>query len=164
MASDPAIEPLRLPALVWARALADLRRRGRGRGESGAFLLGATNDDTRIRRYLCYDDLDPHAYQSGAIAFHAAGYAALWRYCRERQFQVLGDVHTHPGADVRQSPIDQRHPMVPMQGHTAIIVPNYGRTPWWSLKNIGVYEYLGEFKWRTRGPAEHPRRLKLSIW
>jgi hypothetical protein len=142
---------VRLPVWLWGRALAELRRRGAGCGESGAFLLGAANDGTCVRQFLCYDDLDPEAYQHGAIAFHAAGYAALWRQCRERQLQVLADVHIHPDPDVRQSPIDQRHPMVPVQGHTAIIVPNFGQTPWWSLKNIGVYEYLGEFKWRTRG-------------
>jgi proteasome lid subunit RPN8/RPN11 len=155
---------LRLPVWLWARALAELRRRGAGRRESGAFLLGKAGEGTRIRHYLCYDDLDPDAYQNGGIAFHAVGYAALWRYCRERKLQVLADVHTHPGPDVRQSTLDQRHPMLPMQGHTAVIVPNFGRTPWWSLRNVGVYEYLGEFKWRTRRPIDDSNRLKLSIW
>jgi proteasome lid subunit RPN8/RPN11 len=113
---------------------------------------------------MCYDDLDPHAYQSGAIVFHAAGYAALWQYCRERKLQVLADVHTHPGNGIWQSPTDQQNPMVPVVGHTAIIVPNYASTPWWSLKTVAVYQYRGNFTWHTHGLSEKPRRLSLTLW
>jgi hypothetical protein len=42
--------------------------------------------------FICYDDLDPDAYLSGAISFHATGYAALWKHCREKNLQVLADV------------------------------------------------------------------------
>src|ERR1022692_4544341 len=72
---------------------------------------------------------------------------------------VLADVHTHPGGSVYQSSIDQKNPMVPVAGHTALILPHFGRTAWWSLKGIGVYEYLGNFRWSTHGAAaqESPR-------
>jgi hypothetical protein len=118
----------------------------------------------RIREYLCYDDIDSGAYQHGAIAFHAAGYAALWKHCKERSLQVIADAHTHPGPDVGQSSIDQRHPMVPIVGHTAMIVPNFGNTSWWSLRTVGVYEYLGNFKWRSHPPSAKKRRAELSLW
>jgi hypothetical protein len=78
--------------------------------------------------------------------------------------QLLIDVHTHPGSDVRQSAIDERHPMLPVLGHTAMIVPNFARTAWWSLKAIGVYEYLGGFRWRTYAASAPDRRVKLSSW
>lgn len=165
MASDAAITTIRLPVWLWFKLVLDLHRRGAGRGESGAFLLGSNGSNpARATAYLCYDDIDAGAYQGGAIAFHAAGYAALWQYCKEKQLQVLGDVHTHPGADVRQSPIDQRHPMLPVVGHTAMIVPHLAKTAWWSLDAVGVYEYLGNFKWRAHQPSERPRRIKLSLW
>ena len=142
----------------------DLRRRGGGVRESGAFLLGREDAyPARVTSYICYDDVDPAAYQAGAIAFHASGCAALWRHCREKQVDLLIDVHTHPGPDVRQSSIDVRHPMMPVAGHTAMIVPNFARTPWWSLKAAGVYEYVGCFKWRTHPPSRS-RRVKLSLW
>lgn len=162
---NAAADTIRLPIWLWARLIFDLRRRGGGKGESGAFLLGRSNSNAkRVRAYLCYDDLDADAYQGGAIAFHAAGYAALWQYCKDKQLEVLADVHTHPGAWVGQSPIDQRHPMVPVVGHTAIIVPNFANTGWWSLDVVGVYEYLGSFKWRVHPASEQPRRVRLSIW
>ena len=161
--SDAVANNIRIPVWLWARVLGDLRRKGNGRGESGAFLLGrGGKSPARVTAYLCYDDIDPGAYQGGAIQFHAAGYAALWQHCKEKKLQVLADAHTHPGAHVGQSPIDQRHPMLPVVGHTAMIVPHFGNTGWWSLKSIGVYEYLGNFQWRAHPPSPS-RRVKLSL-
>lgn len=165
MASNPEISTITVPLLLWRKVILQLRRRSAGRRESGAFLLGRQSGGlARATAYICYDDLDPHAYQSGAIAFHAAGYAALWQYCREKKIQIVADVHTHPGRSVRQSSIDQRNPMVPVVGHTAVIVPHFARTRWWSLRAVGIYEYLGDFKWRTLGASENPRRITLTLW
>lgn len=162
--SDAAITCIRIPVRLWARLLRDLRRKGKGRGESGAFLLGRDDKrQARVAAYLCYDDIDPAAYQGGAIQFHANGYAALWEHCKKKGLQVLADAHTHPGPNVGQSPIDQRHPMVPVIGHTAMIIPNFGNTGWWSLGAVGVYEYLGNFKWCVHPPSPS-RRVKLSLW
>ncbi len=164
MASDAAPAAIHISFWLWARLLADLKRKGAGRGESGAFLLGRESAAPQlVSSYICYDDIDPRAQQDGAIAFHAEGYAALWQHCKGKAVQVIGDVHTHPGPNVRQSSIDQRHPMLPVVGHTAMIVPNFGRSAWWSLKDVGVYEYLGSFKWRDHPPAK-VRRVKLSLW
>ncbi len=165
MESDPAVTAVRVPLLLWARMIFQLRKRGAGKGESGAFLLGRRNGDTgRVTTYICYDDLDPQACQSGAVTFHAEGYAALWRYCRQERVEVLADVHTHPGESVQQSGIDRTHPMVPVVGHIATILPNYGHTPWWSLKAVGIYAYLGDFQWRTYGGPEKRRRIRLTFW
>jgi proteasome lid subunit RPN8/RPN11 len=149
---------------LWGRIIRDLRRRGGGVRESGAFLLGRFDEDpAQVTSYLCYDDVDPAAYQRGAIVFHASGCAALWQHCRERNLQLLIDVHTHPGDNVRQSDIDKRHPMMPVVSHTAMIVPRYAQTTSWSLKAVGVYEYLGSFKWRTHAPMAPDRRVKLCL-
>ena len=165
LASDQTITAIKIPVWLWASVIFDLRRRGGGVRESGAFLLGRDDrNPARVSTYICYDEVDPKAYQHGAIAFQANGCAALWQHCGEKQVQLLIDVHTHPGPDVRQSSIDERHPMLPVVGHTAMIIPNYAKTRWWSLKAIGIYEYLGSFKWRTYFPSAPGRRVKLSLW
>jgi proteasome lid subunit RPN8/RPN11 len=165
LASNPVITTIKIPIWLWVGVIFDLRRRGRGVRESGAFLLGREGSDpARVTSYICYDDVDPEAYQAGVIAFHASGCAALWRLCKEKQLDLLVDVHTHPGRDVRQSSIDERHPMMPITGHTAMIVPDFAKTGWWSLNAIGVYEYLGGFKWRTHAASARNRRVKLSLW
>jgi|SRR5579871_2223811 len=163
MSASEYRRPIRIPVCLWMRLLPDLHRRG-GNGESGAFMFGRPKDPTRkVLSYVCYDDLDPNAYQGGAIAFHGQGHAALWKHCREQGLEVLCDVHTHPGPYVEQSNIDMRHPMLPIVGHIALIVPNFARTAWWSLRTVGVYEYLGNFQWRTHAPG--PRRcVRLSLW
>lgn len=163
--SDPASLTIKIPFWLWTRAIRDLRRGGEGRRESGAFLLGKPGAQTaRVIDYICYDALDANAYQGGAIAFHDNGYAALWDYLKQRKIEVLADVHTHPGPNVGQSSIDRRHPMMPVIGHTAMIVPNFANTSWWSLWTVGVYEYLGKFEWRTHEPSRRTRRVKLSLW
>ena len=133
--------------------------------ESGAFLLGRPRGSrARVTTFVCYDTLDPNAYDGGAIAFHADGYAAFWAYCRETKLQVLADVHTHPGGNVSQSRIDRRNPMVPMVGHIGLIVPDFAHTRWWSLAAVGVYEYLGDFNWRPQGASVESRRFRLTLW
>ena len=68
------------------------------------------------------------------------------------------------GAGSGQSPIDQRNPMVPIVHHTALIVPCYGRASRCSLKGVGVYEYLGNFKWAKHNRAGQPKRVSLTLW
>ncbi|MGD0021269.1 MAG: hypothetical protein ABSC54_03100 [Smithellaceae bacterium] len=165
MEYNRALTTIRVPILLWALMVLELRQRGAGKGESGAFLLGRRQGfSAQATNYICYDDLDPQACRYGAVTFHAAGYADLWQYCREKKVEVLADVHTHPGKSVEQSPIDRRNPMVPVVGHIATILPNYGYTPWWSLRDVGVYEYLGDLKWRAYGPSEKRRPIRLTIW
>jgi hypothetical protein len=163
LAAEPALPSIQVSVWLWRRLLQDLRRGGRGVAESGAFLLGRPSG-RKVTQYVCYDALDPHAYQRGAIAFHAGGYEALGQLCRETDLEVLCDVHTHPGAGVGQSHIDQRHPMLPIVGHTAMIVPHFAHSPWRSLQEVGVYEYLGEFRWRDHSPAQGGQRVRLTLW
>lgn len=162
-ASNAESSSIQISVWLWVRLLMALRRGGRRIGESGAFVLGR-RETRKATTYVCYNVLDPNAYQGGAIAFHAAGYAALSAFCRDRKLEVLFDIHTHPGAGVGQSDVDQRHPMLPLVGHTALIVPYFGQTPWWSLRSIGVYEYLGNFQWRSHSPSRGGRRVKLTLW
>ena len=51
---------LSCPRNVWRRGLAEVARRGEGRHESGAFLLGYRDSIRgRVVRFAYYDDFDP---------------------------------------------------------------------------------------------------------
>jgi len=155
---------IRVSVWLWRKLVFELRKRSAGHRESGAFLVGSVaGTRARVTSFVCYDDLDPDAYQHGAIAFHAVGYAALWQHCRSRKLDVLADIHTHPGG-VRQSPTDQENPMLPLVGHTALIMPRFARTPWWSLRTLGVYEYLGDGRWCDHIPGARKARFALMLW
>jgi hypothetical protein len=145
---------------LWAELLRELRRRGRGQHESGAFLLGVKGDGRReAKAVVYYDDLDPHAYDSGVCVLHGDSFAKLWKICRERNLSVVADVHTHPGV-ARQSYSDQTNPMVANVGHVAVIVPNFARAPVVEAA-LGIYEYSGDYEWRDfSGPS---RRRYLYV-
>lgn len=139
-------------AHLWMPLTEQLRRRGEGRHEAGAFLLGAMQGGTRtVSDVIYYDELDPHAYRTGVCVLHADAFAVLWRRCRDRALTVVADVHTHPyGA--RQSLIDRRNPMVARAGHVAIIIPDYAATP--VLRDrLGVYIYQGNHSWNDQSPS-----------
>lgn len=157
-------QKLRVSRWTWRRLILELRRRGQGRRESGAFLLGTRHaNQAKVRAFVCYDDLDPTALDSGIVTFHGQGLKALWALCRARQLEVVADVHTHPGRDTRQSQIDSRHPMIPVNGHVALIVPHFAQTTPYSLAGIGVHEYL-DTGWQSYSPNVRPHRIELTWW
>jgi hypothetical protein len=138
---------LKIPLFVWMRLILQLRRRGGNYRESGAFLLGRPGS-RRIKRFICYDDLDPSALDSGIITFHGAGFVPLWDYCREHNLRVIADVHTHCDEWTGQSGSDRSHPMIGVKGHLSLIVPHYAQGNIVSVKGVEMFEYIGEHEWR----------------
>jgi hypothetical protein len=151
---------LRISLLIWRKLMTQLKRRGNGDRESGAFLLG-TVGGCKIKHFIPYDDLDPTALDTGIISFQGIGFVPLWNYCRRHKMQVLADVHTHGGKWTGQSETDRTNPMIETPGHIALIVPNFARGNRASLRGVGVYEYLGDHDWRTWSPKSG--RVKLTV-
>jgi proteasome lid subunit RPN8/RPN11 len=147
---------------VWDELLDELCRRGQGRRESGAFLLGpdGSTHPRRVSGAVYYDDLDPDCL-TGGISFRGSAYGRLWGECIERRLQVVADVHTHPGPWVSQSPTDRAHPMLGEANHIALIVPNFARGEI-DAGVIGVHTYLGEGRWRSAIGAEAARQMKIE--
>jgi proteasome lid subunit RPN8/RPN11 len=132
---------------VWARLITQLKKRGDNKRETGAFLLGKKGG-TEIMKFICYNDLDPHAFDSGIIIFNGDGYIPLWELCARDGLKVLADVHTHPSKWTGQSSSDMRHPMIAQKGHIALIVPCYATKRNQLLQGVGVHEFLSEGKWK----------------
>lgn len=149
---------------LWAKGIEELRMRGQGHRESGAFLLGCERvvlgRPRRVGlRWAFYDDLDPHSLDNGYVVFDGAGYGPLFHLCRDAGLMVVADVHTHPGR-ARQSDLDRKHPMIALQGHIALIVPDFAShlAP---IERCGVYVYRGGFEWDdfSGNPARQIVRL-----
>jgi proteasome lid subunit RPN8/RPN11 len=151
-----------VPVWLWVSMMSSLRKRGMLKRESGAFLLGTRGKDSdRVRAFICYDDLDPHALDSGIITFDPSGYAALWSVCRQRGYEVLGDVHTHSDGSPVQSETDRTNPMMPETGHMALILPLYANCWCWKFSNVAIYEYLGNYRWRSWAGKQRPKRIRF---
>lgn len=156
---------IHIPFLLWQFLLKDLRRRGDGKRESGAFLLGKRLPTRQVvKSYVLYDDLDPEALSTGIVVVGTQGIANLWRECRERGMHVLADIHTHPGI-AKQSSSDQAHPMMKRAGHIALIVPRFAAGWHLSLSDVGVFEYLGDKQWRALDDQmTRSKHVRLSAW
>lgn len=150
--------------LLWRRLKADLRERGCGRSrESGAFLLGHRESNrAHIVDFVLYDDLDPHALNSGIVRFDGRYFGDLWSICMTRGLAVVADIHVHPGGS-GQSSSDRNHPMVSRAGHIALILPHFatGAQP---RRSVGVYRYLGGKRWKTIPPCERRRFFHIGFW
>lgn len=112
---------------VWKGLMADLHRRGGGRRESGAFLLGQVTDDAKVvSEWVSYEDLDPASRKHAIIRLDTSAFPRLWQVCADRGVQVVADIHTHPGKPV-QSQSDRAFPMLALAGHIALIAPRFAR-------------------------------------
>ncbi len=135
-------------SFYWRDTLRELNRRGREEVESGAFLLGCEIDERLfVRDRVFFDDLDPHCADTGGLHLDHRAFGVTWNICKARGLSVIADVHTHPGS-AHPSPTDERNPAVSIPGHIALIVPNFGRAC--SDVELGVYEYLGNYRWNDR--------------
>ena len=134
------------PRPLWLGCMAELKRRGRGRHESGCFVLGTVSGRRKYAtRCVYYDELDPEAYASGVCILDGGAFPKLWETCRAEKLTVLADVHTHPG-EPHQSESDRQNPMIARAGHIAIIVPRFADGSIWRHR-LGVYRYEGDHKW-----------------
>jgi len=148
---------------LWARVLAELARRGEGRHEAGAFLLGRKELGRRtVEEVIYYDELEDGAYSTGVCVLHGDAFARLWERCRQKRLTVVGDVHTHLGV-ARQSEADRTNPMIARAGHIAVIVPNFARGAI-AHEKLGVYEYRGGHEWQDISGARARRYFYVGFW
>jgi hypothetical protein len=112
---------------LWEQLLAQLRARGAGRTESGAFLLGKRDKQGRARivDFVLYDDLDPNSLSTGIVRFDGRYFSELWAICEASGLTVVAG-----------------------SGHLALIVPNFARAPV-SRTDVGIYRYGGAGRWET---------------
>ena len=143
-----AIPKYTISQQLWDNLILELRLRGQGYRESGAFLLTKKNQND-ISEFVCYDDLDSEALSNWGISVSAPGFLKLWEYASLHDLMVVADVHTHPGSIVSQSSIDKRNPMVSLKGHIALILPHFAVYTPKDFTGVGIYEYQGNLKWRT---------------
>ncbi len=142
------MKKLTINKTLWSNLIIDLKGRGEGVRESGAFLLGKPNSYSIID-YIPYDELDKNALETGMIVFSSAGFVELTKYCQLKGLVVYADVHTHPKSNTLQSLYDRTNPMVAIREHVGIILPNFANTNSNDLKGVGIYEYECEFSWKT---------------
>ena len=151
---------------TWREGLKELRRRGQGHRESGAFLLGSSGSDSRrqVERFLYYDDVDPHCLDTGIVRFSGDAFPLVWSICSAEGLSVVADVHTHPGRGLpEQSYADRTNPMIGTQGHVALIVPDFASQTV-SADKIAIDEYLGGHRWTNYSGKTGKKFFHIGLW
>ena len=147
-AMSSPVKPLEFRAGLWSALMEDLRHRGNGLRESGAFLLGTVDKDGRVvREWLPYDDLDAAAQNFDYVRLSTNAFSKLWEACLMRQMEVVADVHTHPCGPA-QSPSDRANPMISLPGHVALVVPHFALGDIRPV-DVSVNVYLGKGRWKS---------------
>jgi len=126
--------------------MGDLHRRGGGRRESGAFLLGRVTEGAKVvSEWVSYEDLDPMSRGHAIIRLDTSAFSRLWQVCGDRNVQVVADIHTHPGRPI-QSRSDRAFPMLALSGHIALIAPHFARG---TVKpaDVSFNVYAGSGQW-----------------
>lgn len=155
---------VRITPSRWDELIRELRQRGRGERESGAFLLARAGARARntVARIVYFDDVDPTCL-TGGITIQSSGFTALWKICAEHSLRVIGDVHTHPSHFVNQSDIDQANPMIATRGHVAVIVPDFASDAV-GAADCGVHVYRGAHEWDANLGVNAARALYVGRW
>lgn len=154
---------LRCSSLRWSKILDQLHRRTELSHESGAFLLGSiVGQRRRITRAIYYDQVDPHAYDTGICIVKGPGFAKLWEICRSSKLEVVADVHVHPG-EASQSWSDRTNPVLPHAGHISIIVPHFARKPM-PVSSLGIYQYESKYEWIDLGYNLARRNFHIGLF
>jgi hypothetical protein len=158
---------IRISRRRWREVLLELARRGEGRKEAGAFLLGSAAAEagstafSAVCRVAYYDDLDPSCL-TGGISMSGKAYDQLWALCAEHYLRVVADVHTHPGKWVEQSHTDSSNPMIGLRGHVAIIVPFFAHDQV-NVDDLGIHLYEGNHRW-TRMDGHAMSIVLTDLW
>lgn len=146
---------------LWKHVTSELCDRGRGRHETGCFLLGTVNVSVRTAiECVFYDELDSNAYTTGVCVLDGDAFSRLWDICRQKKRSVIADVHTHPGL-AYQSESDRTNPMIARNGHVGIILPRFA-FGWMWRHRIGLYQYKGDHRWVNLSGWKARRHLKIG--
>jgi proteasome lid subunit RPN8/RPN11 len=152
---------LEIPKPLLDQLLEHLRRQGSAVRESGAFLLGTTNDVHRLAvTFLPYEALQADALNEDFVVLSAESFSKLWAECGRLNYSVVADVHTHRFGP-QQSPSDRANPMMALAGHMALIVPRFaqGRV---EAVDIGVHVYRGAHRWTSYFGQDVHRVLRIG--
>ncbi len=77
----------------------------------------------------------------GSFATTSRANARVVMYLAEHGIELLGQVHSHPGAFVDHSDGDNERALMPYDGFLSIVVPRYARDGLRPLTNCGVHVF-----------------------
>ena len=146
---------------LWLATWEGLRRCGGGRREAACVWVGTREgSEEQAREVIFLDDLPGTIGRRLQHRTSRAAVATVLERAREMGFVIVADIHTHPGAWVDLSEVDQEHPIEYRLGLLALVLPNFATsTP--DVSTVGVHEYVGDGQWSTFENEAVEHRLRI---
>jgi hypothetical protein len=149
-----------IPISVWEKTVHGLCTRSGGRRESGCIWAGKREQAWHIRDVFFLDDIPGTKRQSLYHRTPRSAISIIFEMLREKEYQIIADIHTHPSFWVGLSEVDKQHPIEYRAGLIAMIFPHYAQRDS-SFSNIGVHKYLGSHVWRELSVPEIEKRFLI---
>ncbi len=152
---------LYIPISLWEKTIHGLCRRSGGCRESGCIWAGSRQEaGWQVKDAFFLDDIPGTKRQSLYHRTPRPALVKLFELLREKGYQIIADIHTHPDRWVGLSEVDKQYPIEYRIGLVAIIFPHYAQRDT-SFSKIGVHEYLGNGMWRALPVHEIKERLVI---
>lgn len=151
-----------IPAYIWDETVRGLAGRSQGLRESGCIWAGKRNELTwTVKEVVFLDDLPGVRRHQLYHRMPRVAINKLFELLREKDLQIIADLHTHPTDWVELSDTDKIHPIEYRIGLIAIVFPNFAQFPH-TFINLGVHEYLGSSEWQRLSLSEVNKRIIIE--
>lgn len=144
---------------VLATTSAVLHRSGNGR-ESHEGIVYWAGRRAGTERYVTTCIAPTARTSSGSFDTSSRTNAKVVAYLARVGLELIGQVHSHPGASVDHSEGDDRGALMPYQGFVSVVVPHYAARGMQPLTTCGVHVFEGR-GFRRLSTDEVARRLRV---
>lgn len=152
------IEKFYIPTAVLRETQKYVEVHGANRKEAYMFWAGAVADNEAYITTCVYPTANA---RHGGVKVPLEKMTEINLELRDRDQLVLAQVHSHPGV-ARHSPVDEEKAVSFHEGFVSIIVPDFGETPVYDLRDCGVYIYSADGGWRLLDDAEIEERFVIQ--
>lgn len=144
------IEKFYVPTAVLRETQAYIEEHGAEGTEAYLFWAGAVADGEAYISTCVYPTANA---RHGGVKVPLRKMTEINLELRDRDQVVLAQVHSHPGV-ARHSSVDEEKAVSFHEGFVSIVVPDFGETPVYDLRDCGVYVYTAGDGWRLLDEAE----------
>ncbi|MFA9516582.1 hypothetical protein ACERIT_05095 [Halopenitus sp. H-Gu1] len=144
------IEKFYVPTAVLRETQRFIEAHGAEETEAYVFWAGAVTDGEAYITTCVYPTANA---RHGGVKVPLRKMTEINLELRDRDQLVLAQVHSHPGV-ARHSPVDEEKAVSFHEGFVSIVVPDFGETPVYDLRDCGVYVYTATEGWRLLDDGE----------
>lgn len=152
------IEKFYIPTAVLRETQTFIEQHGAEGTEAYVFWAGAVADAEAYVSTCVYPTANA---RHGGVKVPLQKMTEINLELRDRDQLVLAQVHSHPGR-ARHSPVDEEKAVSFHEGFVSIVVPDFGETPVYDLRDCGVYVYTADDGWRLLDDDEIEERFAIE--